>query len=316
MSKNALYPDSITLPDVSAVDLNRRDAVETETTHPSFNLTEFCQQIEGTTALRVHTDPTLPLMLVSGSTALKIHELVFLQITCRSLSQTIRPIITNFLAQFEPKIPEDDDDYITHADESGKEGVNPTQIHLYTIAKVILNPSCDNVNSYFQVGTAGQGGPIFATALHVAAQFGEFNLCHVLVELGANINANIFIPNDQDSNDESQDACNRADGSDFSQYRWGLITPLRVARLFRHRRVAQMLLENHAVHGRTQITSIPTSSIGSIFSSLGRPGFQSLRDDACWTDENRTEIYYLNTYMNGQRVYPGILFSRQQPADT
>ena len=296
--------------DTNIISLSATNLTVTEETTPSPSiLVEQSHCYPDPSTQNFIVDPVLPLMLVSVSeySELKIHNLVFLRVTCRVLSDTIRPVIVRRLAKFEPDV---DDPELWQCVDSGDEGIDIGEVELYQVARLVVMPSLDRIDTLFQIGSASQGGPIYGTALHIVALLGEFTLCQALVDLGANLNANLLIPNDQDSDDKSISASNKDDGSDFSQYRWGWITPLRLARLFRHREIAQMLLENGGVLGRSQNTSLPLGfMVGSTF-AVGRPGFRSLPDDACWTsaDSSKTEIYYLNTYMNGQRVYPSILF--------
>ena len=171
----------------------------------------------------------------------------------------------------------------------------------------------DDLNRYFELREADQGGPIFGTGVHIAAMLGDVGLCHLLWFRGADVNANIFIPNDQDSWDKSQEAANRDDGSDFSQYRWGLVTPLRLAITYGQDEVCCFLKTHNGIAGTATVTENPEVSeatIGSVFATSGRPGFRYLPPNSCWTNADDTEILYLNTYMHGERVYPGVLFER------
>eukprot|EP00961_Rhodomonas_salina_P104374 1404781-Rhodomonas_salina.2 len=175
----------------------------------------------------------------------------------------------------------------------------------YRITKMILCPREKHVDAFLLDGRASQGGPIFVTALHISARAGDLRLCETLVHLGAKINPNIFIPNDQMSADTSIDGANKSDGRDFSQYRWGLITPARLAALFGHEDVVDFLKANGGTPGVAKYAQASTSFLSPV--QLPR---QRLADNECWTNSNETELYYLNSYMDGTRIYPDILYKR------
>jgi hypothetical protein len=60
----------------------------------------------------------------------------------------------------------------------------------------------------------------------------------------------------------------------------------------------------------TEEPEVSMATIGSVFAMSGRSGFRYLPSNSCWTNADRTQILYLNIYMHGQRVYPGVLFER------
>jgi hypothetical protein len=158
------------------------------------------------------------------------------------------------------------------------------------------------LNEYIEIGQMAQGGLAYVTPVHFAAMKGDLGLCQLLKIRGANINANIFIPNDQHSQDTSEEAANRDDGYDFSQYRWGTITPLRIAITFGFDDIARFLEAN----GGKPSTAIKASfrpRIGSVFKILPR-----LPTNGCWVDQERKQLLVKNTYMHGDRVYPEIIF--------
>jgi hypothetical protein len=157
----------------------------------------------------------------------------------------------------------------------------------------------------------GQGGPMYVTPLHVAARLGDGEMCKILLKANASVNANIFLPNDQHSHDKSPAAANKADGSDWSQYRWGMITPMRMALTFGHKAACAVLQEHAGQPGGTIHTRLPRGGlIGGYFARAGRPGFETLPDGTCWTNSDETAIFALNVYMKGDRVYPETLYDR------
>lgn len=171
-----------------------------------------------------------------------------------------------------------------------------------------------NLDQLFQERCASQGGPIMVTAMHVGARLGDTSLCRMLHNLGASMNPNILIPNDQDSYGGEP---NRADGSDFSQYRWGYITPMRLAHTYGNVSAASWFRQNGGDLGVALRTHLPgrdpslqdfPTMLGSSFARIGAVGFHHLPRGACWTNAEENAIYYLNTYMNGERQYPNELY--------
>eukprot|EP00931_Biecheleriopsis_adriatica_P046829 TRINITY_DN26940_c0_g1_i1.p1 TRINITY_DN26940_c0_g1~~TRINITY_DN26940_c0_g1_i1.p1 ORF type:complete len:722 (+),score=100.54 TRINITY_DN26940_c0_g1_i1:123-2288(+) len=174
------------------------------------------------------------------------------------------------------------------------------------------------MDQLFREGRASQGGPILVTAMHVAARLGDTSLCHVLSRAGAEINPNIHIPSDQGESRRP----NCADGTDYSQYRWGLITPMRLAHTFGAVSATAWFRNNGGDAGGVQHTQLPGMGdvepfpgsgirmpmVGSTFARLGAPGFSHLAENSCWTSTEENMIYYLNTYMHGARLYPDVLY--------
>ena len=93
-----------------------------------------------------------------------------------------------------------------------------------------------DLNRFFNIANACQGGPIKVKAMHFAAIYGNISLCRLLFmrSNGSNsiVNPNICIPNDQHSQNKSLDAANMRDSYDWSQYVYDMITPLRLAMTF------------------------------------------------------------------------------------
>ncbi|CAB9523018.1 expressed unknown protein [Seminavis robusta] len=173
----------------------------------------------------------------------------------------------------------------THRLEERKEFERiPTYLELsFQISVMALTKSGQELNVYYNLKSAAQGGPIKVTGLHFAAMHGDIQLCRLLLCRGAHVNANIFIPNDQESSDLSQEAANRADG----------------------------LFEGAGGKpGGTAVATLEHQTIGSSFAIRGNPGFPSMPRSSCWTNANGDEIMYLNTYMHGERVYASLLFKR------
>jgi hypothetical protein len=156
---------------------------------------------------------------------------------------------------------------------------------------------------YLPIGGSGQGGLVYVSCLHLAAAIGDLQLCRILVARGASINANIFIPNDQDSRDKSARASNRDDGMDFSQYRWGLITPLRLARTFSYEDVCNFLLHGGGILATDVVAGV---TIRNTFESISLP---SLGSNSCWISQDGKQLMFKNTYMNGDRRYQEVLFN-------
>mmetsp|Transcript_14818 Transcript_14818/g.32188 ORF Transcript_14818/g.32188 Transcript_14818/m.32188 type:complete len:182 (-) Transcript_14818:176-721(-) len=147
------------------------------------------------------------------------------------------------------------------------------------------------------------------SCLHLAAAVGDLQLCRLVISRGVLPNNNIFIPNDQGSWDDSPTASNGDDGSDFSQYRWGLITPMRLARSFKHCDVCTYLQKNGGTIGREVVAHKRSSMLyGLIGFTITEYVLLSLYPNSCWVSEDRTKIMFKNTYMNGDRIYPDILF--------
>lgn len=164
-----------------------------------------------------------------------------------------------------------------------------------------------NMECLFKEQSASQGGPIFVTAMHVAARIGDTALCQMLCRMGALLNSNILIPNDQMSHGGQP---NLADGSDFSQYRWGLVTPMRLAYTFGAVSTHAWFSQNGGNLGSALHTQLPQEfMMGSTFARRGAPGFSHLPDATCWTNDEESMIFYLNTYMDGERVYPNVLYA-------
>eukprot|EP00797_Seminavis_robusta_P024798 Sro422_g139620.2 (220) ;mRNA; f:2415-3074 len=145
-----------------------------------------------------------------------------------------------------------------------------------------------------------QGGGIFVTSLHFAAGNGDADLCRLLLTRGASVNPNIFIPNDLSSLDQTEETSNRDDGAYASQYRWGFITPMRLAMTFGHADVVELLRGHGGIACET--VQVPCKEIS------WKLGFQCfcqdrlddelppLPDGACWTRQgNEEELYYKNT---------------------
>ena len=57
-------------------------------------------------------------------------------------------------------------------------------------------------------------------------------------------------------------------------------------------------------------TVIAHRTVGSIFANRRNLGFPPLPRSACWTNRQGDELMYLNTYMNGERVYAELLFKK------
>lgn len=101
---------------------------------------------------------------------------------------------------------------------------------------------------------------------------------------------------------------NLSDGCAWSQYQWGLVTPLRVAKTFCQARLERLLLDQGG-HAGTAVHTRMTKR-GSAFARLGSPGFDSLNNNSeCWTNADETTVYFLHSYMQGDRVYPQRLYS-------
>lgn len=200
---------------------------------------------------------------------------------------------------------------ISHREESKRPLGESIETLRWKITSMAIAQYGEGLDRYFKVRNASQGGPIFITGLHFAAMTGDLLLCRLLLTRGASVNHNIFIPNDQDSNDKSEQAANCDNGYDWSQYRWGLITPLRMAITFGSNEVVNALKECNGKAGKAYVTSIPKPTLVSLVSLMsGGHRFPSLPEEGCWTNEAGTEMMYLNTYMYGERTYPNLLFER------
>lgn len=177
----------------------------------------------------------------------------------------------------------------------------------------IAEHGIEELNRFFNVANACQGGPIKVKAMHFAAIYGNASLCCLLFmrSKGSNsiVNPNICIPNDQHSHDKSLYAANMRADYDWSQYVYGMITPLRLAMTFKQLSTVRYLKQIGGLAGIASIASLKHETTGSIFSSRGATGFSTLnRNNSCWTNKSGDKIYYVNSYMHGERVYPGILF--------
>ena len=197
----------------------------------------------------------------------------------------------------------------------------------YEIYVMALTKSGKDLNFYFDLKEASQGGPIKVTGLHLAALYDDVDLCRLLIDRGANFQPNICIPNDQQSNDRSIEASNKMDGSDWSQYTWGYITPRRLANILGNHNVEEFLSKHEEIVcsqtsggsppgiiidriARPKVAIMQRYTIGSVFAKQGNPGFPNIRQCDCWISETGDAIFYINTYMHGDRVYPDILFRR------
>lgn len=163
----------------------------------------------------------------------------------------------------------------------------------------------DALNCNF--GRASQGGTIFLSSLHYAAAVGDADLCSLLLSRGASVNPNISIPNDGDSIDKGVPASNRNDGTDASQYRWGLITPLRLAVTFGLVEVAELLRSyggevGNVVEVICNGDALPVTLSFRIMDckcrERGLGDLRHLADGSCWVRETNDEIYYLNTFID------------------
>jgi len=134
---------------------------------------------------------------------------------------------------------------------------------------------------------------------------------------GASVNVNILIPNDGSSENTSIEASNRMDGSEFSQYRWGLITPLRLAMTSENSEAIDLLNNSGGDAGGAEEVIRDGNAIPIYFLSFNGCGCRrrhlsslpELPDGSCWVRKDSSdEIYYTNTFENGNEVHHHVLF--------
>ena len=154
------------------------------------------------------------------------------------------------------------------------------------------------VKKYFNISKLTQAGPLMVTAMHFAAIYGDLSLLRLLImrngdnDSSINVNPNVLIHNYYNTN-----------------YVFGLITPLRLAMLFKHHHVVEYLRSIGGRPGQFLVATLRYYTIGSSFAIRGAPGFPRLNsEDSHWTNDDGTQILYIDYFMDGQRVYPGILF--------
>lgn len=165
---------------------------------------------------------------------------------------------------------------------------------------------------YLALAEARQGGPILVTLLHFAAATDDLQLCSYLLARGATVNPNIFIPCDKNSFDKSPRAANKDDGSDISQYMWGVITPLRIAITFCHHRVSNFLSRNGGDACReVQVETVVRTGNALLDVRLG-PRVDTIGRGSCWVGEKRRTLFYKNTYMH-DAIFRDILFTTDLP---
>jgi len=72
---------------------------------------------------------------------------------------------------------------------------------------------------------------------------------------------------------------------------------------------------SHSSSWQRSISSVGSSfdmpMLGSSFARLRAPGFKHLPLDSCWTNKEENVIYYLNTYMDGERQYTNALYESE-----
>merc|ERR1712008_541992 len=107
----------------------------------------------------------------------------------------------------------------------------------------------------------------------------------------------------------------------------GLVMPTRVAQTFGAVAATAWFQRNGGDPGQALHTQLPGMDgmgvkiypgsglrlpmWGSTLARIGAPGFGHLPDHSCWTSSDENVIYYLNTYMNEERLYPDALYEAE-----
>ena len=259
---------------------------------------------------------------------LSVPDLVFLGCTCKRLKVQMQVMIGTRMPQWKKRLEREAD-----ALEEEYKQINPYTFSSYQAfwdaamnekrARIDLRIQRLNYNvcytaltksgahllnaSHHEIAKTDQGGRVTLTGLHVAAACGDLSLCRLLLARGSDVNANIFISNnDRDLDDEDdpcvsgmQDDSNDSHEStnthmvmnddDNHHYHWGFITPLRLAMTLGHEPQVSRYLQGQGGEDGTAVHVVGPE----VFASSELPPL-SEEDGrhSLWASMDEKEIFY------------------------